>query len=44
VYEGVTLEQGPPDLIFHSPRHERTAGFLKRVIEAGRAADFAAEV
>jgi polar amino acid transport system ATP-binding protein len=42
--EGVILEQGPPDLIFHAPRHERTAGFLKRVIEAGRAADFAPEV
>jgi polar amino acid transport system ATP-binding protein len=42
--EGVILEQGPPDLIFHAPRHERTASFLKRVIEAGRAADFAAEV
>jgi polar amino acid transport system ATP-binding protein len=42
--EGVILEQGPPDMIFHAPRHERTAGFLKRVIEAGRAADLAAEV
>jgi polar amino acid transport system ATP-binding protein len=42
--DGVILEQGPPDLIFHAPRHERTASFLKRVIEAGRAADLAAEV
>jgi polar amino acid transport system ATP-binding protein len=42
--EGVILEQGPPDMIFHAPRNERTAAFLKRVIEAGRAADFAAEV
>jgi polar amino acid transport system ATP-binding protein len=42
--EGVILEQGPPDLIFHAPRNERTAAFLQRVIEAGRAADFAADV
>ena len=40
VYEGVILEQGPPDQIFGSPREERTQAFLKRVIEAGRAADF----
>jgi polar amino acid transport system ATP-binding protein len=39
---GVILEQGPPDRIFTAPEHERTEGFLKRVIEAGRAADFAA--
>jgi polar amino acid transport system ATP-binding protein len=44
MYEGVILEQGPPDLIFHAPRQERTAAFLKRVIEAGRAADLAAEM
>ena len=40
--EGVILEQGPPDRIFTAPEHERTEAFLKRVIEAGRAADFAA--
>ncbi len=40
--DGVILEQGPPDRIFTAPEHERTEGFLKRVIEAGRAADFAA--
>jgi polar amino acid transport system ATP-binding protein len=39
---GVILEQGPPEVIFRSPQHERTAAFLKRVIEAGRAADLAA--
>jgi polar amino acid transport system ATP-binding protein len=37
--EGVILEAGPPDQIFGSPREERTQGFLKRIIEAGRAAD-----
>ena len=40
--DGVILEQGAPDRIFTAPEHERTEGFLKRVIEAGRAADFAA--
>jgi polar amino acid transport system ATP-binding protein len=40
--EGVILEQGPPDRIFKAPEHERTESFLRRVIEAGRAADFAA--
>jgi polar amino acid transport system ATP-binding protein len=40
--EGVILEQGAPDQIFTAPEHERTAAFLRRVIEAGRAADFAA--
>jgi polar amino acid transport system ATP-binding protein len=40
--EGVILEQGPPDRIFSAPEHERTSAFLRRVIEAGRAADFAA--
>ena len=39
--EGVILEQGPPDQIFTAPRQERTTHFLQRVIEAGRAADFA---
>jgi polar amino acid transport system ATP-binding protein len=37
--EGVILEAGPPEQIFGSPREERTQGFLKRIIEAGRAAD-----
>ncbi len=40
LYQGVILEDGPPDQIFGSPREERTQAFLKRVIEAGRAADF----
>jgi polar amino acid transport system ATP-binding protein len=40
--EGVILEQGPPDQIFTAPEQERTIAFLRRVIEAGRAADFAA--
>jgi polar amino acid transport system ATP-binding protein len=39
---GLILEEGPPDQIFTAPRQERTATFLQRVIEAGRAADFAA--
>ena len=42
--EGVILEQGPPEIIFNSPRQERTQEFLKRVIEAGRAADLSADV
>jgi polar amino acid transport system ATP-binding protein len=40
--EGVILEAGPPEQIFGSPREERTQGFLKRIVEAGRAADVAA--
>ena len=40
--EGVILEQGPPEQIFGSPREERTQAFLKRIIEAGRAADLTA--
>jgi polar amino acid transport system ATP-binding protein len=40
--DGVIHEQGAPDQIFTAPRQERTATFLQRVIEAGRAADFAA--
>jgi polar amino acid transport system ATP-binding protein len=39
LYEGVILEQGPPEQIFGSPREERTQAFLKRITEAGRAAD-----
>jgi polar amino acid transport system ATP-binding protein len=42
LYEGVILEQGPPEQIFGSPREERTQAFLKRIIEAGRAADLTA--
>ena len=37
--EGVILEAGPPEQIFGKPSEERTQGFLKRIIEAGRAAD-----
>ena len=37
--EGVILEAGPPEQIFGKPREERTQGFLRRIIEAGRAAD-----
>jgi polar amino acid transport system ATP-binding protein len=42
LYEGLILEQGPPEQIFGSPREERTQAFLKRIIEAGRAADVTA--
>jgi polar amino acid transport system ATP-binding protein len=42
LYEGVILEQGPPEQIFGTPREERTQAILKRVIEAGRAADLTA--
>jgi len=42
LYEGVILEQGPPERLFGSPQEERTQAFLKRVIEAGRAADLTA--
>jgi polar amino acid transport system ATP-binding protein len=38
LFEGVILEQGPPEQIFGSPREERTRAFLQRIIEAGRAA------
>jgi polar amino acid transport system ATP-binding protein len=43
VYEGVILEQGPPETIFGSPKHDRTQGFLRRIVEAGRAADLEAK-
>jgi len=33
---GVILEEGPPAMIFSSPREPRTAQFLQRIIEAGR--------
>jgi polar amino acid transport system ATP-binding protein len=42
LYEGAILEQGPPETIFGSPKHERTQGFLRRIVEAGRAADLEA--
>jgi polar amino acid transport system ATP-binding protein len=34
--EGVILEQGPPELIFSSPREPRTQQFWQRIVEAGR--------
>ena len=43
MYEGVILEQGPPEEIFGAPRQERTQGFLRRIVEAGRAADLEAQ-
>jgi polar amino acid transport system ATP-binding protein len=43
LYEGVILEQGPPETIFGAPKHERTQGFLRRIVEAGRAADLEAQ-
>lgn len=36
LYEGVVHEEGPPEQIFGNPTQERTRGFLKRIIEAGR--------
>ncbi len=33
---GVVHEEGPPERIFVDPTSERTRGFLKRIIEAGR--------
>jgi polar amino acid transport system ATP-binding protein len=36
LYEGVVHEEGPPEQIFGNPKEERTRGFLKRIIEAGR--------
>jgi polar amino acid transport system ATP-binding protein len=36
LHEGVVHEEGPPEQIFGAPRNERTRGFLKRIIEAGR--------
>ncbi|MGE0146914.1 MAG: amino acid ABC transporter ATP-binding protein [Parvibaculaceae bacterium] len=36
LYDGVVHEEGPPDEIFGNPVQERTRGFLKRIIEAGR--------
>ena len=34
--QGVVHEEGPPEHIFKDPTSERTRGFLKRIIEAGR--------
>jgi polar amino acid transport system ATP-binding protein len=36
LYEGVVHEEGAPEQIFGNPKQERTRGFLKRIIEAGR--------
>jgi polar amino acid transport system ATP-binding protein len=36
LHQGVVHEEGPPEQIFGDPREERTKGFLKRIIEAGR--------
>ncbi len=36
LYGGVVHEEGPPEKIFGNPSEERTRGFLKRIIEAGR--------
>jgi polar amino acid transport system ATP-binding protein len=33
---GVVCEEGPPEQIFGDPQNDRTRGFLKRIIEAGR--------
>jgi polar amino acid transport system ATP-binding protein len=33
---GRILEEGPPGVIFTSPREERTQQFLQRIIEAKR--------
>ncbi len=33
---GIVHEEGPPERIFVDPTSERTRGFLKRIIEAGR--------
>ncbi len=36
LYEGVVHEVGPPSQLFGDPQQERTRGFLKSIIEAGR--------
>ncbi len=36
LHQGVVHEEGPPEQIFGAPTQERTRGFLKRIIEAGR--------
>ena len=36
LFEGVVHEEGSPERIFGDPLEERTRGFLKKIIEAGR--------
>lgn len=36
LHQGVVHEEGLPEQIFGDPQQERTKGFLKRIIEAGR--------
>ena len=36
LYEGAVHEEGSPQQIFGDPKEERTRGFLKQIIEAGR--------
>ncbi len=36
LHQGRILEEGPPTVIFGSPREQRTQEFLQRVIDAGR--------
>ena len=36
LHQGVVHEEGPPEQIFGDPKQERTRGFLKSIIEAGR--------
>jgi polar amino acid transport system ATP-binding protein len=36
LYGGKVHEEGPPEQIFEAPREERTRGFLRQIIEAGR--------
>jgi polar amino acid transport system ATP-binding protein len=36
LHEGIVHEEGPPEQIFGAPTQDRTRGFLKRIIEAGR--------
>jgi polar amino acid transport system ATP-binding protein len=32
--QGKIIEQGPPQQVFGTPRHERTQSFLRAVLEA----------
>ena len=34
--QGQIVEEGPPDVIFTNPQHERTQTFLKKIIAAGQ--------
>jgi polar amino acid transport system ATP-binding protein len=36
LYGGKVHEEGPPEQIFGDPREERTRGFLRQIIDAGR--------